>query len=61
MEENKEGAGTVGPNKQSTVTKFQSPKIKRIMQKNKEIGKIQRDVPILVGRAVNHFIKDLSR
>ena len=31
------------------------------MQKNKEIGKIQRDVPVLVGRAVHHFLKDLSR
>jgi hypothetical protein len=31
------------------------------MQKNREIGKIQKDVPILIGRAVNHFIRDFTQ
>ena len=31
------------------------------MQKNQEIGKIQKDVPILLGRAVHHFIRDLTQ
>ena len=43
------------------ITKFQHPKIKRIMQKNKEIGKIRKDVPMLISRAVHHFIKDLTQ
>ena len=30
------------------------------MQKNREIGKIQRDVPGLMGKAVHHFIVDLT-
>ena len=30
------------------------------LQKNKEIGKISKPVPILMGRAVHHFIKDLT-
>ena len=31
------------------------------MQKNAEIGKIKQDVPILVARAVHHFIRDLTQ
>ena len=30
------------------------------MQKNREIGKIQRGCPILVGRIVHRFIRDLT-
>ena len=43
------------------LTKFQPLKIKRIMQKNREIGKIQKDVPVLVGRAVHRMIKDVTQ
>ena len=31
------------------------------MQKNREIGKIQKDVPVLIGRAVHHFIRDFTQ
>lgn len=31
------------------------------MQKNREIGKIQRGVPILMGRIVHRFIRDLTQ
>ena len=40
--------------------KFQVPRIKKIMQKNKEIGKIANQTPHFIAHALELFIKDIT-
>lgn len=40
-------------------TIFSQAKIKQIMQKDDEVGKISASVPIMIARATELFLKDL--
>ena len=45
----------------STSTKLPLNRIKKIMQANKEIGKIQASTPMVIAKALELFIEDLTK
>lgn len=47
--------------KEEDSRKLPQNKIKKIMQANKEIGKIQSNTPIVIGQALELFLQDVTR
>lgn len=47
--------------KSSAPTKLPLNRIKKIMQANKEIGKIQSNTPLVIAQALELFIEDVTR
>ena len=45
----------------TTTTKLPLNRIKKIMQANKEIGKIQSSTPLVIAKALELFLEDLTK
>ncbi|TBU05017.1 hypothetical protein CWI36_0685p0040 [Hamiltosporidium magnivora] len=41
------------------INKFPAARIKRIMQSDEEIGKVSTSAPIVLGKAIELFMKDI--